>query len=79
VKGRLAANLAFILIAGCTVPGSNQQATPTREPHMQRSEAQRPILRPFAAADGQDFRELALDWKAAPGPAFDKWRTSEEA
>ena len=46
---------------------------------MQRIETQRLILRPFAADDWRDFRELAIDWKTTPGPAFDKWRTSEEA
>ena len=46
---------------------------------MLRIETKRLVLRPFAADDWQDFRELALDWEAAPGPAFDKWRTSEAA
>ena len=42
-------------------------------------ETKRLVLRSFAAADWQDFRELALDWQAAPGPAFDKLPTSEAA
>ena len=46
---------------------------------MQRMETTRLVLRPFAADDWRDFQELAVDWKAAPGPAFDKWPTSDEA
>lgn len=46
---------------------------------MQRIETKRLVLRPFTADDWQDFRELSLDWKVAPGAEFDKWRTSEEA
>jgi len=46
---------------------------------MQKIETKRLILRSFTVADWQDFQELGLDWKAAPGPDFDKWQTSEEA
>ena len=46
---------------------------------MERIETKRLILRCFTADDWRDFQELAFDWQAAPGPAFDKWRTSEEA
>ncbi len=46
---------------------------------MQWIETKRFILRPFTADDWQDFQELGVNWKAAPGPAFDKWATSEEA
>jgi RimJ/RimL family protein N-acetyltransferase len=42
-------------------------------------ETPRLILRPFCSGDWQDFQELAVDWKAAPGPEFDKWRTTAEA
>jgi RimJ/RimL family protein N-acetyltransferase len=44
-----------------------------------RIETKRLVLRPFTAADWRDFQELSVDWAAAPGPAFDKWPTSEEA
>ena len=46
---------------------------------MPRIETKRLVLRPFTADDWRDFQELAVDWAAAPGPAFDKWRTSEDA
>ena len=46
---------------------------------MDTIETERLLLRRFAAADWRDFQELAVDWNAAPGPAFDKWRDSEEA
>jgi len=46
---------------------------------MIRIETKRLILRPFTADDWRDFQELSVDWAAAPGPAFDKWPTSEEA
>ncbi len=46
---------------------------------MERIETRRLTLRPFAADDWRDFQELGIDWAAAPGPAFDKWPTSEEA
>jgi RimJ/RimL family protein N-acetyltransferase len=46
---------------------------------MRRIETKRLVLRPFTADDWRDFRELSLDWKAAPGPEFDKWPTSGEA
>jgi RimJ/RimL family protein N-acetyltransferase len=56
-----------------------QETSDNKEAHMQRVETTRLVLRPFAADDWGDFQELSLDWKAAPGPAFDKWRTSDEA
>ena len=46
---------------------------------MRQIETARLILRPFCSGDWQDFQELSVDWKAAPGPEFDKWRTSEAA
>ncbi|MBT5612228.1 MAG: GNAT family N-acetyltransferase [Lentisphaerae bacterium] len=46
---------------------------------MIRIETKRLILRPFTADDWRDFGELSVYWAAAPGPAFDKWPTSEEA
>ncbi len=49
------------------------------DPKMLRIETKRLVLRAFAAADWRDFHELSVDWAAAPGPAFDKWPTSEEA
>jgi RimJ/RimL family protein N-acetyltransferase len=42
-------------------------------------ETQRLILQPFAPTHWQDFQILAQDWKAAPGPDFDKWQTSDES
>jgi RimJ/RimL family protein N-acetyltransferase len=42
-------------------------------------ETKRFVLRRFSADDWRDFQALALDWKAQPGPAFDKWRVSDEA
>ena len=46
---------------------------------MQRIETKRLVLRRFTPDDWRDFQELGVDWKAAPGPAFDKWPTSDEA
>ena len=46
---------------------------------MRPIETERLVLRSFTPEDWRDVRELALDWKAAPGPAFDKWPTSAEA
>ncbi|MFA6108461.1 MAG: GNAT family protein [Candidatus Latescibacterota bacterium] len=46
---------------------------------MDRIETKRFVLRRFIAEDWRDFQELGIDWQAAPGPAFDKWPTSEEA
>ena len=46
---------------------------------MQRIETRRLLLRPFTADDWRDFQELSLDWRAAPGLAFDKWPTSEDS
>jgi RimJ/RimL family protein N-acetyltransferase len=37
------------------------------------------VLRGFAADDWEDVHDLAIDWSKAPGPAFDKWPTTEEA
>ena len=79
MKGRLVTVLTVSLLTGCTMAGRNQATMPTREGDMQRIETKRLVLRPFAADDWKDFQELAVDWKTAPGPAFDKWRTSAEA
>lgn len=46
---------------------------------MDRIETKRFVLRCFIAEDWRDFQELGIDWQVAPGPAFDKWPTSEEA
>jgi ribosomal-protein-alanine N-acetyltransferase len=40
-------------------------------------ETKRFIVRAFTSDDWQDVQELAVDWSKAPGPAFDKWPTSE--
>ena len=34
-------------------------------------------IRHFDSEDWNDVLSLALDWRAAPGPEFDKWPTSE--
>lgn len=36
------------------------------------------ILRPFQPEDGDDVLALALDWKSAPGPEFDKLPTDRD-
>jgi ribosomal-protein-alanine N-acetyltransferase len=84
--------LVLMLLGGCgdksdlqvassaaSDPKRNQQPLSQEGSNMHPIETKRLVLRPFTADDWQDFRELALDWKAAPGPAFDKWRTSEAA
>lgn len=45
---------------------------------MAQIETERLVLRPFTPEDWSDVQELAVDWKAAPGPEFDKWPTSED-
>jgi RimJ/RimL family protein N-acetyltransferase len=47
--------------------------------HMKSIETKRLLLRPFTADDWQDLQQVAIDWKAAPGPAFDKFPTEDEA
>jgi RimJ/RimL family protein N-acetyltransferase len=66
--------LSFLI--GCAVEPDPQQrgAAP-----MILIETKRLIIRTFTADDWKDFHELSIDWKASPGPAFDKWPTSEEA
>ena len=46
---------------------------------MRTIETERFVLRPFTKDDWRDFQELSVDWQAAPGPAFDKWPSTEEA
>jgi RimJ/RimL family protein N-acetyltransferase len=46
---------------------------------MHRIETKRLVLRSFTADDWRDFQELAVDWKTAPGPTFDKWEISIKA
>jgi len=46
---------------------------------MQRGETPRFVLRRFTPDDWQDVQQIAIDWKAAPGPAFDKWPTEDDA
>ena len=45
---------------------------------MESIETTRLVLRPFRPGDWSDVQELAVDWKSAPGPEFDKWPISEE-
>jgi len=40
-------------------------------------ETSRLVIRPFTAEDWPNVQKIALDWKSAPGPEFDKWPTSE--
>jgi RimJ/RimL family protein N-acetyltransferase len=47
--------------------------------NMNNLETERIIIKKFSTNDWKDFHELSIDWKAAPGPAFDKWRTTEDA
>jgi RimJ/RimL family protein N-acetyltransferase len=49
------------------------------EVKMKNIETKRLLLRPFTADDWQDLQKVAMDWKSAPGPAFDKWPTADEA
>ena len=44
---------------------------------MERIETKRLVLRRFASHDWYDLVALAADWKAAPGPEFDKLPTDE--
>jgi RimJ/RimL family protein N-acetyltransferase len=74
IKERSVLYLALILFAGCTTMVSTRE----KEGRMYRIETERLVLRPFAANDWKDFQELSVDWMAAPGPAFDKWPTSDE-
>ena len=62
-----------------TIAAEQQKETGMENAKMIRIETKRLILRPFTADDWLDFHELSVDWAAAPGPAFDKWPTSEEA
>jgi RimJ/RimL family protein N-acetyltransferase len=71
--------LFLLLFAGCATEITSQEMSDKKEIHMQRIETERLVLRSFTEDDWRDFQELAVDWKAAPGPAFDKWRTSDEA
>ena len=79
MKERLAVHLVLLLFAGCTTVLTGQEMSKANEVDMQHIETDRLILRPFTVDDWRDFQELAVNWKAAPGPAFDKWRTSDEA
>jgi len=73
--------LAAAVVAGAEQkdPKLNQPPSAKEGGTMLRIETKRLILRPFTAADWRDFHELSVDWAVAPGPAFDKWPTSEEA
>ena len=66
-------------VAVPVAPQSAPAASASGGAPMPRIETRRLVLRPFTADDWRDFQELAVDWAAAPGPAFDKWRTSEAA
>ena len=53
------------------LPGKGESA-------MERLDTKRLILRTFTHNDWRDVHVLAVDWSKAPGPAFDKWPTTEE-
>ncbi len=40
-------------------------------------ETDRVTIRPFSPNDWHDVQRLALDWRSAPGPEFDKWPTGD--
>ncbi len=44
---------------------------------MERRETRRLILRGFRSQDWPEVQALAIDWKSAPGPEFDKLPTTE--
>jgi len=44
---------------------------------MQTIETKRLFLRVFTSEDWPDVHKLAADWSKAPGPAFDKFSTTE--
>ena len=46
---------------------------------MENIETKHFFLRPFTADDWQDLQQIAIDWKAAPGPTFDKFPTEDGA
>ena len=79
MKKRSVIHLALLLLVGFTALVNAQDKSDEKEANIQRIVTKRLILRPFTTGDWGDFRELAVDWKAAPGPAFDKWPTSDEA
>jgi len=45
---------------------------------MKRLESKRLILREREPADFKDFWDLSINWKAAPGPEFDKFPATEK-
>lgn len=42
------------------------------------TQSERVTVRAFTQDDWADVHALAADWSKAPGPAFDKWPTSEK-
>ena len=71
--------LVVLLLVGCAIHSRDRQTIAGKEPDMQRIETKRLVLRRFTANDWQDLQQIAVDWKAAPGPAFDKWPTEDDA
>ena len=45
---------------------------------MEKLESNRLILRELGPGDFKDFWELSINWKAAPGPEFDKFPVAED-
>lgn len=70
--------VAAILIAQAAGNAEPSPPTVTGDSTMAIIETKRLVLRPFTAGDSSDVHALAADWAKAPGPAFDKWPTSEE-
>jgi RimJ/RimL family protein N-acetyltransferase len=79
----LAAELALAEVQFALAMDYGFESWPALKAHVQAGQTmqidtKRFILRPFAQADWRDAQELAIDWKAAPGPAFDKWPATDE-
>lgn len=70
--------LGAILLAQTVGYSQAQQSSKEGDVIMKYLETKRFILRPFTAEDWSDLQELAVDWRSAPGPDFDKWGTTEE-
>ena len=45
---------------------------------MERLESKRLVLKELESSDFKDFWELSINWKAAPGPEFDKFPVTEK-
>ena len=68
--------LTIGLLVGCREQQMTEQKG--RDP-MVLLEAERTIVRRFVEEDWPAVHKLAVDWRKAPGPEFDKWPTSDDA